>query len=122
MNPLIYVFASILFVTVSQLLFKQGVTVLQQRSKPEGVPAWKHYLGMVFQPHIFIGLFCNGMAAIFWLLSLSRFDLSYVFPFISMNYILVPLAAMWIFKERMSTARLAGIGIIFVGIFLIAFS
>ena len=122
MNPHVYIFASILLVTLSQLLFKQGINQLKGKSKPEGMPQWKHWLNMAFQPYIFSGLFCNGLAAISWLLALSNMDLSYVFPFISLNYILVPLGAIWLFKERMSRNRLVGIGIICIGIALIALS
>lgn len=122
MNPLIYVFVSILFVTVSQLLFKHGITLIEQQPKPENMPKWKSILRMLFQPHVFGGLFCNGLAAVCWLLALSKLDLSYVFPFISLNYILVPIAAAWILKEKLSKTRMTGIAVICVGVFLIAFS
>lgn len=122
MNSIIYVIASILLVTVSQLLFKKGVSQLAGQPKPPGQSRVRHLVGMVFQPMIFGGLFLNGLAAIFWLLALSRLELSYIFPFLSLNYILIPVGAALFLGEHLSRYRRIGIAIICGGIFLVALS
>ena len=122
MNPNVYVLASILLVTTSQFLFKHGVTVVSKRERPEGTPLWRHYLNMALQPHIFSGLALNGFAAVFWLLALSKLELSFIFPFLSMNYILIPLGASVLLTESLTMPRKIGIGVICLGIFLVALS
>ncbi|MDX2245501.1 MAG: EamA family transporter [Bacteroidia bacterium] len=120
MNPHIYLFTSILLVTLSQFAFKKGVSLPEEGSESKGMVA--KIIQMLFQKHILAGLFLNGVAAVFWLLALSDLELSYVFPFLSLNYILVPLGAWIFYQEKLSFHRKAGIGIICLGIFLIAFS
>ena len=121
MNPHIYLFLSILLVTCSQFLFKRGVNSL-----PKGVEGQKKglmdYVRMVFQRHIFLGFALNGLAAVAWLLALSHLELSYVFPYLSLNYILIPVGAHFLFNEKLSLTKSIGITIICGGIFLIALS
>lgn len=121
MNPLYFVFISIFLVTISQLLFKQGVLQIAKQAAPAS--GWlNRILKMLFQKHIFAGLFLNGLAAASWLLALSKLELSFVFPFLSLNYIIIPLLAILFFREKLSTYRLVGILVICIGIFLIALS
>ncbi|MEL6649762.1 MAG: hypothetical protein AAFP02_01000 [Bacteroidota bacterium] len=120
-NPHIYLVLSIVMVAASQFLFKKGVEILAERPKEEDA-GLMGYVKMVFQPHIFIGLALNGFAAVTWLLALSHLELSYVFPYLSLNYILVPVGAYFLFREALSVRKFVGIAIICGGIFLIALS
>ncbi|MEL7339623.1 MAG: hypothetical protein AAGM67_03985 [Bacteroidota bacterium] len=120
-NPHIYLVLSIVMVAASQFLFKKGVEILAERPKDEDA-GLMGYVKMVFQPHIFIGLALNGFAAVSWLLALSHLELSYVFPYLSLNYILVPVGAYFLFREALSVRKFVGIAIICGGIFLIALS
>ncbi len=121
MNPHIYLFLSILLVTGSQFLFKMGVNNLATRST-DTKKTLQDYIMMLFEKNIFLGFALNGMAAVAWLLALSHLELSYVFPFLSLNYILIPIGAHFLFKEKLSLNKSIGIAIICGGIFLIALS
>ncbi len=116
----LYAILSILVVALSQLIFKRGVSLLSQ--KEWAVSGVAKYVAMVFQPHIFWGLALNGLAAALWLLALSKLELSYIFPFLSLNYLLIPVGAAIFLKESLSPYRIAGICIICLGLFFIAFS
>ncbi|PSR13193.1 MAG: hypothetical protein DA408_00300 [Bacteroidetes bacterium] len=121
MNPLVYAVASISLILVSQILFKKGVLYLELRPDSSAgllLRLWR----MVFQKHIFSGLSLNVVAAGCWLLALSHLELSFVFPFLSLNYILIPVFSTILFHEQLSNYRLLGIGVICTGIFLIALS
>lgn len=121
MNPHIYLFLSISMVAISQFLFKKGVAALSEMPANDN-KGIMDYVKMIFQPHIFGGLALNGFAAVAWLLALSHLELSYVFPYLSLNYILIPIGAYFLFKEDLSTKKFIGIAIICGGIFLIALS
>lgn len=108
-------------VAASQFLFKRGVGILAEMPEKEN-KGIVDYVKMVFQPHIFFGLALNGFAAVSWLLALSHLELSYVFPYLSLNYILIPIGAYFLFKEELSAKKFIGIAIICCGIFLIALS
>jgi uncharacterized membrane protein len=83
-----------------------------------------------FSPWPYIHAFLNPMVAvgvlllIVWLMSqlslLSRVDLSYVLPVTSVSYVLTALMGEFLLHEQVSTTRWLGIGLICLGVSLVA--
>lgn len=51
---------------------------------------------------------------------LSKVDLSFAYPFLSLAYVVVAVVAWALFKEELGTYKIAGIAFIMVGTILIA--
>lgn len=120
MNTVFCLLLSIFFNTTSHFFFKKGViTANSDGLQLQRIMLIKKYMS---QPALWVGLLLNGIAAFFWLIALSLVDLSYAFPFLSLNYIFIPIGAVLLFQERLSTARVVGICVICIGLFLIAVS
>jgi drug/metabolite transporter (DMT)-like permease len=64
----------------------------------------------------------NGCAAVCWLLALSQLDLSYAAPLLSLNYLLVPIGAFLLFREKVSRQRILAILVICSGVLICLFS
>ena len=71
-------------------------------------------------PGILAGLAFYCISAFFWIVALSKSDLSYAYPFLSLGYILIVIFSALILGETISFSRAAGIGFIIFGLFLIA--
>ncbi len=56
----------------------------------------------------------------FWILALSRVDVSVAYPMLSVGYVVNALAAWLLFSEAVTVSRAAGIGIIILGVWLVA--
>ena len=54
------------------------------------------------------------------ILALSRVDVSIAYPMLSIGYVVNALAAWALFGEVLSAGKLAGIGIIILGVFVLA--
>lgn len=70
---------------------------------------------------LFCGLLGYAMSMVCWYLALCRIPLSKAYPLLSLSYILVWAAAIvlpWL-NEPFSTLKLAGVGVIFIGLLLI---
>ena len=121
MNPIIYAISSILLIAISQFMFKKGVQMIDS---PEiaNLNLFGKLLKVGLQPSVIGGLLLNGIAAGLWLLALSSLELSFVFPLLSINYILIPLGAYILYQERISKNHKIGLLIICIGIFVISFS
>jgi multidrug transporter EmrE-like cation transporter len=65
-------------------------------------------------------LLCFGVSSVFWLVILSRIDLSYAYPMVSIGYIAVVLFSYFVFKENVSLIRWIGVITICAGVFLIS--
>jgi multidrug transporter EmrE-like cation transporter len=69
---------------------------------------------------ILAGLTCYVLSVVVWILALSRVEVSVAYPMLSIGYVVNALAAWWLFGENLSGARLAGIGVILLGVWLVA--
>ncbi|WP_192456251.1 4-amino-4-deoxy-L-arabinose-phosphoundecaprenol flippase subunit ArnE [Musicola keenii] len=59
-----------------------------------------------------------GVAMLLWLAVLQRVAVSVAYPMLSLNFILVTLAARWIWREAISLRQTAGIVLIVAGVIL----
>lgn len=117
MNPKIMVWASVALSAVAQIFLKHGlnrvvvyggrspVALLRAASRQSSLWAWAG---------------CFTLATALWLLALERLDLSYAYPLLSVGYILVNLLSMFFFRERVNGARWLAVGVISIGVVLIA--
>jgi drug/metabolite transporter (DMT)-like permease len=96
---------SVVLIAISQLLFKSATTSGERRF-------------LLLHPRILLGLALNAVAAACWIIALRELEISYLYPILSINYLLVPLGARWCFKEKISRGRLIAIGVICLGVFI----
>ena len=69
---------------------------------------------------LWMGLICYGISVIVWILALSRVDVSIAYPMLSIGYIVNAVAAWHLFDEPMNIGKIVGIGIIIVGVYILA--
>jgi multidrug transporter EmrE-like cation transporter len=72
-----------------------------------------------FNPFVFAGLVCYVVSVAVWLLALSRVDVSYAYPLLSVGYIVTAFAGQYFFGEALGPTRWAGIIVICLGVYLI---
>lgn len=70
--------------------------------------------------YVIFGLACYVVSVGVWLLALSRVEVSFAYPMLSVGYIVTAIAAFYFFGEAVSPIRVAGIAVIIVGVFLIS--
>ena len=75
---------------------------------------------VVFNPFVFAGLCTFVISMASHLIVLSKVQISYAYPFLSLAYVVVAAYAYFVFHEDMSPARIAGIALIVVGTVFIA--
>jgi multidrug transporter EmrE-like cation transporter len=73
-------------------------------------------------PIILLGFLCYGISALSWLVVLSRVELSYAYPMVSIGYILVVVLSWILFNEHVTFLRLFGVVVVCCGVLLISFS
>ena len=103
----------------AQLLLKAGTNSVGafQFTLEQIIPAgWK----LAAEPHIVGGLACYVVSVVVWILALSRVEVSIAYPMLSVGYIVNAIAAWYLFGEAVTPMRMAGIGIIVVGVYVVA--
>jgi len=73
-------------------------------------------------PPLMMGLALYGFSMLFWLKTLSQIELSVAFPFLSLNFLGILLAARFHLGERMGASRLLGATLVLAGVVLVYLS
>jgi multidrug transporter EmrE-like cation transporter len=60
------------------------------------------------------------LSVVVWIVGLSRVDVSIAYPMLSLGYVVNAFAAWYLFGEILSVQRLVGIGIILIGVAILA--
>jgi multidrug transporter EmrE-like cation transporter len=74
----------------------------------------------IFTPYVLLGLGCYVVSTGFWLLVISRWNLSYAYPMIAVGYIGVVFLSRLIFKEQVTPPQWVGIVLMVGGLVLVA--
>ncbi len=91
------------------LVTNQGVLELAQGA-----------IRIVLNPWVFSGLSCYAISIVLWMYVLSKVQVSFAYPFLSVGYVIVVGAAYLFFREPVSVMKLAGIALICAGVVLVA--
>lgn len=110
MSPLVFIVSSVILGACAQLVLKSGA------KGSAGGGLWT----ILTRPKTVTGLALNGIAAALWILALRGVDLSYAFPWLSLNFVLVPLGAALFHGERVDRGRVVGMVTITVGVAIVA--
>ena len=76
--------------------------------------------GLASNLWLWLGLACYAISVVVWILALSRVDVSIAYPMLSIGYIVNAIAAWHLFDEPMNIGKVVGIGIIIVGVYVLA--
>lgn len=103
----------------AQILLKQGMLTLGTfELTPAGVAAVAPRVAL--NPFVILGLSTFVVSMGSHLMVLSRVDLSFAYPFLSLAYVVATAWAYLVFHEDVNGYRMAGIGLICLGTIVLA--
>ena len=121
MNALSFslILSGVLLNAAAQLLLKAGTNAVGHFafSTENLIPVG---LKLALEPHILGGITCYVVSLVLWIMALSRVEVSIAYPMLSIGYVINALVAWHFFGESVNAMRMAGIGVIIVGVFLVA--
>ena len=110
-----YIFGTIFFTVYGQIVLKWRINDIG--SLPEGMSDKIFFLvKLLFDPWIFSGFFAAFIASFFWMAAMTKFDISYAYPFMSSAFVLVFLLSVVLFQEPITWQKVAGLLLIVLGI------
>jgi multidrug transporter EmrE-like cation transporter len=108
----------VLLNAAAQLFLKEGMRRIGHFEFVWGniVPIGIQVAGNIF---VLAGLLCYVISVVVWLLVLSRVEVSFAYPLLSVGYIVNAVAGYYLFQENLSITRITGILIICAGVYLV---
>lgn len=113
---------SVAFATAGQLTLKAAMETIGRIGTAQVSEAGQTLARAVREPLLWVGLALFGISALFWLVVLSRVDLSLAYPFVGISYVVVVALGRFFFHEHVPPLRWIGVSVIAVGIALIGIS
>ncbi len=75
---------------------------------------------ILFDPFIFSGFFAAFIASLFWMAAMTKFSISYAYPFMSLAFVIVMLGSAIFFGEQLNAYKISGTLIIVFGLIIIS--
>jgi len=114
-----YIFSTIFFTVYSQVIIRWQVS--NAGDLPEDLSGKIIFIGHLFlNPWIISSIFATLFAGISWMLAMTRFEISYAYPWVSLNFILMLILGVLLFNEIFNVAKLLGTLLIFAGLIVMA--
>ena len=114
---IILILLSVLLNCAAQLLIRKGMLI-------EGEVGMQNLLShvgsMITNVWLWGAMLCYALSILLWMSVLSKGEVSYAYPFLSVGYVVSALAGYALFNENLSPIRIAGIIIICIGVILIS--
>lgn len=115
-----FIISGVLLNAFAQLLLKAGTNSLGGAIHVTAQNWFATGIKVFTQLPILAGLACYVISLVVWIIGLSRTDVTIAYPMLSLGYV-VSAAGAWMFLgETVSLQRLLAIGVIMVGVALLA--
>ena len=111
------ILGTVLFTVFGQIVLKWQV------SKAGRLPAGffdkvGFLLGVMWNPWILGGIGAGFLAFLCWMAAMTKFELSYAYPFMSLSFLLVLILSVVLFHEALTTPKVVGVALIVAGIII----
>lgn len=118
MRAVIYAAIGSFLITLGQVLWKIALDKnggLYNKS----IPLVQNLTNVFLSPFMLSGFLIYGVATVFWMYLLGKYEYSFIYPLFSMTYIFSFLFAFFLFGETIGMYKIAGVGLIIAGIICI---
>jgi len=118
MNNILLILTSVLLNAGAQLLIRKGMLKIGEVSF--SIDMLKLIPTLASNVFLWIAMLCYMVSLFTWMALLSRVEVSFAYPFLSIGYIISALAAHFLMGESVTPVRIAGIAVICIGVVLIS--
>jgi drug/metabolite transporter (DMT)-like permease len=115
-----FIISGVLLNACAQVLLKAGTNALGGAIHLTVSNAFETFIRVASQLPILAGLACYALSLVVWIMGLSRTDVTIAYPMLSLGYVVAALGAWMFLGETISPQRLLAIGVIMVGVALLA--
>lgn len=111
----LYIALTIAFTVYGQLVIKWRLA--NMAALPDALSDKLLFLiKAVFDPWIFSSFVAAFLASLAWMAAVTKFEISYAYPFMSMAFVLVLILSYFFFNEQITVYKVLGMALIVAGI------
>ena len=114
----LYIIMTIAFAVASQLIIKWQMSSIHFDNNLTLLKKFLFAFGMLFKPYIILSLILTLLSGLSWMIAMTKFDISYAYPFTSLGFLLILVFSYLLFKEPLTLYKIIGVLFIMVGIII----
>ncbi len=115
---LAYVFLTIIFTVYGQLVIKWQV--MQAGQLPVNFSGKVIFLlNLLINPWVISAFAAAFLAALSWMVAMTKLELTYAYPFMSLSFVLVLIFGAILFQELLTWQKIVGVAFIILGVIVI---
>lgn len=113
-----------LYIAITLVLTAYGQLILKWRLNTfDAFPATlsaqvRYMITALLDPYILSSFAAAFLASLTWIAALTKFHLSYAYPFMSLSFIIVLVFSYLLFNEPLNVYKLAGAGLVVLGLII----
>lgn len=111
----IYILGCIVFTVYGQLVLKWRMNL--KGALPEALDDKLVFMAKLFlDPWLISGFGAAFVASLFWMAAMTKFELSFAYPFMSLSFLIVFILSIWLFGEAFTWGKLIGLSMVVAGL------
>jgi len=115
----LYILLMLVFTVYSQLVMRWQVTAAGEL--PESLRGkFLFIFNLLINPWVISGMLATFMAGVSWMMAMTKFELSYAYPFVALNYVLILFMGFVIFHEAITLSKILGSLLIVAGVLVLS--
>ncbi|NLK20511.1 MAG: EamA family transporter [Epulopiscium sp.] len=118
MKNLSVILTSVILGAIGQVILKVGANKLGEFSLSLNT-LYKDLISIIKTPEIVLGVVFFFMSFLLWIKVLTKNELSYSYPMVSLNYIIIMIISFFIFHEEISIKKIIGTILIVLGVWVV---
>ena len=115
-----YLLLAIFLGVLSQLIIKWKMSAFSFDDYETWQEKFALSFSMLLNPYIIIALILTFLSGITWMIAMTKFEISYAYPFTLLGLVLVTIFSVVFFGESINIFKLIGIVFIALGIVVIS--
>tara|TARA_B100000795_G_C22617437_1_gene367536 strand:+ start:186 stop:566 length:381 start_codon:yes stop_codon:yes gene_type:complete len=116
----LYIFLSITFAVIGQLIVKWQMSAFSFDDYVTWQDKYTLAFSMLLNPYIILSVTLTLFAGIFWMIAMTKFEISYAYPFTTLALAFITIFSVIFFGEDINLYKIFGIGLIILGVVLIS--
>ena len=112
-----YIASTIILTVYGQMILKWRVSLKGTFPSDNYDKIW-FLLKMFLDPWVLSGFLAAFFASLTWMATMTKFDLSFAYPFMSLAFVLVLIFSSTLLNESITTQKISGLLLIIFGILI----
>jgi multidrug transporter EmrE-like cation transporter len=115
-----YLLLAISFGVASQLIIKWQMSAFSFEDYETWQDKYALAFSMLLNPYIVISLILTLLAGVTWMIAMTKFEISYAYPFTLLGLVFVTIFSIVFFGENFNLFKIGGIVLILFGVVVIS--